>query len=315
MEKNSKIYIAGHKGMLGSSLVRVCLDRGYQNLCVRTSQELDLTRQGDVDKFFLSEKPVFVFMAAAKVGGIMANKTYRAEFIYTNVMIQSNIIHAAWRSGVRKLVFFSSSCVYPRMCAQPMKEEYLGTGLLEPTNEPYAVAKLAGMSMCRAYNEQYGTNFICVLPTNLYGPSDNYDPENSHVMAALIDRFHRAKVEKRPEVILWGTGTPRRELMYVDDAAEAALFLMQHYNGNDPVNAGLGEDLTIKELAQVVKETVGYQGEILFDTNKPDGMPRKLLDTSRLMSMGWQARMPLKKGLIKAYDDYLGQVELNFKKN
>ena len=305
MNKDAKIYVAGNSGMVGSAVVRCLNAHGFNNLILRTSKELDLTRQADVEQFFYETKPEFVFLAAARVGGIMANNTYRAEFIYTNIFIQSNVIHSAWLSGVKRLLFFSSSCVYPRECAQPMKEEYLWTGKLEPTNEPYAVAKLAGMSMCRAYNEQYATHFISVVPTNLYGPFDNYDPAQSHVMAALIDKFHRAKIEKNPVITLWGTGTPRRELMYVDDAAEAALFLMQNYTGNEPFNIGLGEDQSIRELAKVVCDIVGYQGDILFDTSKPDGVPQKLLDMSNLHSMGWKAQTPLDRGLSRAYDWYL----------
>ncbi len=305
MNKDAKIYVAGHSGMVGSAVSRCLNAHGFNNLVLRTSKELDLTRQVDVEQFFFETKPEVVFLAAARVGGIMANNTYRAEFIYTNILIQSNVIHSAWKAGAQKLLFFSSSCVYPRECAQPMKERYLWSGRLEPTNEPYAVAKLAGMSMCRAYNEQYGTRFISVLPTNLYGPFDNYDPEQSHVMAALIDKFHRAKIEKNPAVTLWGTGAPRRELMYVDDAADGALFLMQNYVGNEPVNIGLGEDLSIRELAEAVRDIIGYKGDILFDTSKPDGVPRKLIDMSNLHHMGWKAQTPLKRGLTMAYDWYL----------
>jgi len=305
MNKDAKIYVAGHAGMVGSAVMRCLNAHGFNNLVLRSSKELDLTRQADVEKFFDETKPEFVFLAAARVGGIMANNTYRAEFIYSNIMIQNNVIHSAWKIGVKKLLFFSSSCIYPRGCVQPMKEEYLWTGKLEPTNEPYAVAKLAGMSMCRAYNEQYGTHFISVVPTNLYGKNDNYDPEQSHVMAALINKFHRAKIGKNPAVTLWGTGTPRRELMYVDDAAEAALFLMQNYTGNEPVNVGLGEDLSIREFAEIVREIVKYQGDILFDASKPDGVPQKLLDMGNLHSMGWKAQTPLKQGLTMAYDWYL----------
>jgi GDP-L-fucose synthase len=305
MNKAAKIYVAGHSGMVGSAVVRCLNAHGFNNLVLRTSKELDLTRQADVEQHFCETKPEFVFLAAARVGGIMANNTYRAEFIYTNIMIQSNVIHSAWKSGVKKLLFFSSSCVYPRECNQPMKEEYLWSGKLEPTNEPYAVAKLAGMSICRAYNEQYGTHFISAVPTNLYGPFDNYDPEQSHIMAALIDKFQRAKIGNNSTVTLWGTGRPRRELMYVDDAAEAALFLMQNYTGNDPVNIGLGEDYCIQELAGMVREIVGYQGDVLFDTSKPDGVLQKLLDMGNLHSMGWKAQTPLKQGLTMAYDWYL----------
>jgi GDP-L-fucose synthase len=305
LDKDAKIYVAGHSGMVGSAVVRCLNAHGYNNLVLRTSKELNLTRQEDVEEFFDATKPEFVFLAAARVGGIMANNTYRAEFIYTNIMIQSNVIHFAWKSGIKKLLFFSSSCVYPRGCAQPMKEEYLWSDKLEPTNEPYAVAKLSGMSMCQAYNEQYGTNFISAVPTNLYGKNDNYDPEQSHVMAALIDKFHHAKIEKNPAVTLWGTGTPRRELMYVDDAAEAALFLMQNYTGNEPVNVGLGDDLSIREFAEIIREIVDYQGDILFDKSKPDGVPQKLLDMTKLHSMGWKAQTPLMQGLTMAYDWYL----------
>lgn len=305
MNKAAKIYVAGHSGMVGSAVARCLNAHGFNNLVLRTSKELDLTRQADVEQYFCETKPEFVFLAAARVGGIMANNTYRAEFIYTNIMIQSNVIHSAWKAGVKKLLFFSSSCVYPRECNQPMKEEYLWSGKLEPTNEPYAVAKLAGMSMCQAYNEQYGAHFISAVPTNLYGPNDNYDPQQSHVMAALINKFHHAKNEKKPTVTLWGTGRPRRELIYVDDAAEAALFLMQNYTGNDPVNIGLGEDHSIKELAEMVREIVGYQGDVLFDTSKPDGVPQKLLDMTKLHSMGWKAQTPFKRGLTTAYEWYL----------
>ena len=301
MDKHSKIYVAGHRGMVGSAVVRCLREKGFENLVFRTSTELDLTRQADVEQFFLDEKPDYVLLAAARVGGIMANQTYRAEFIYTNLQIQNNVIHTAWKIGVKKLLFFSSSCVYPRLCPQPMKEEYLWTGPLEPTNEPYAVAKLAGMSMCKAYNEQYGTNFISVIPTNLYGPNDNYDPQQSHVMAALIHKFHVAKINSSPQVTLWGTGSPRRELMYVDDAANAALFLMEHYTGNEPINIGLGEDRTIRELAELVKQVVGYEGEIVFDASKPDGVPQKLLDVSYLRDMGWKAQTYLKEGITKGY--------------
>lgn len=305
MDKHSKIYVAGHRGMVGSAVVRGLREKGFGNLVFRTSKELDLTRQSDVEQFFLDERPEYVFLAAARVGGIMANKTYRAEFIYINLQIQNNVIHTAWKLGVKKLLLFSSSCVYPRLCPQPMKEEYLWTGPLEPTNERYAVAKLAGMSMCRAYNDQYGTDFISVIPTNLYGPNDNYDPQQSHVMAALIHKFHVAKINSSPQVTLWGTGSPRRELMYVDDAADAALFLMEHYTGNEPINVGLGEDRTIRELAELVKRIIGYEGEMVFDTSKPDGAPQKLLDVTQLHAMGWKAQTPLAEGIAKAYESYL----------
>jgi GDP-L-fucose synthase len=305
MEKNSKIYVAGHRGMVGSAVVRCLRGKGFENLVFRTSAELDLTRQSGVEHFFLHEKPDYVFLAAAHVGGIVANQTYRAEFIYANLQIQNNVIHSAWKVGVKKLLFFSSSCVYPRLCPQPMKEEYLWTGPLEPTNEPYATAKLAGMSMCQAYNDQYGTNFLSVIPTNLYGPNDNYDPQQSHVMAALIQKFQIAKINGYKEVTLWGTGSPRRELMFVDDAADASLFLMQNYEGSKPVNIGVGEDRTIRDLAELVKQVVGYEGGIAFDISKPDGVPRKLLDVSCLQDMGWKAQTDLEEGINKAYDWYL----------
>jgi len=305
MDKHSKIYVAGHQGMVGSALVRCLREKEFKNLVFRTSKELELSRQGDVEQFFITEKPEYVFLAAARVGGILANKTYRAEFIYTNLQIQNNVIHTAWKTGTKKLLFFSSSCVYPRSCPQPMKEEYLWTGPLEPTNEPYAVAKLAGMSMCRAYNDQYGTNFISVIPTNLYGPNDNYDPQQSHVMAALIQKFHIAKIHNSPQVTLWGTGSPRREFMYVEDAANSALFLMEHYTGNEPINIGVDEDLTIRELTELVNKVIGYQGELIFDASKPDGAPQKLLDVSRLHLMGWNAKRHLAEGIAKAYEWYL----------
>jgi GDP-L-fucose synthase len=305
MDKNSKIYVAGHQGMVGSALVRCLLGKGFKNLIYRTSKELDLTRQLDVEQFFQDEKPDYVYMAAARVGGIMANKTYRAEFIYTNLQIQNSVIHAAWKAGVNRLLFFSSSCVYPRSCPQPMREEYLWSGPLEPTNEPYAVAKLAGMSLCRAYNEQYGTHFISLLPTNLYGPNDNYDPQQSHIMAALIGKFHAAKISHSPQVLLWGTGSPRRELMYVDDAASAAVFLTELGTDVSPINIGLGEDNTILVIANLVKDVVGYQGRVEFDSDKPDGAPQKLLDSSVINSLGWRAHVHLTEGIKKAYEWYL----------
>jgi len=305
MDRSSRIYVAGHRGMVGSAVVQSLRNTGFDNLILRSSKELDLTRQTDVERFFMEQKPEYVFLAAARVGGIMANKTYRAEFIYNNLQIQNNVLHSSWKVGVNKLLFCSSSCVYPRLCPQPMKEEYLWTGLLEPTNEPYAVAKLAGMSMCSAYNDQYGTCLISVIPTNLYGPNDNYDPQQSHVMAALIQKFHVAKVERSAQVTLWGTGSPRRELMYVGDAANAALFLMERYSDNRPINIGLGEDRTILEIADVVKQIVGYQGKVIFDSDKPDGAPQKLLDVSQIHAMGWKAQVSLTEGIAKAYEWYL----------
>jgi GDP-L-fucose synthase len=305
LEKHSKIYVAGHRGMVGSAVVRRLQAEGCENLVLHGKSELDLTRQADVEEFFQQEKPEFVFVAAARVGGILANNTYRAEFIYTNLAIQNNVIHGAWQAGVKGLLFFSSSCVYPRACPQPMKEEHLFSGVLEPTNEPYAVAKLAGMSMCRAYRDQYSANFMAVIPTNLYGPNDNYDPQQSHLMAALLRKFHEAKVSGQKQVVLWGTGAPRRELMYVDDAVDAALFVLQNYSGKDPINIGVGADLTIREIAEVVKRTVGYEGEVIFDSSKPDGAPRKLVDTARLAGLGWEPKTSLEDGVGKAYAWYL----------
>lgn len=308
MEINSKVYVAGHKGMVGSAVVRCLQEKGFNKIMYRTSKELDLTSQSDVERFFLQEKPDYIFLAAARVGGIMANKTYRAEFIYINLQIQSNIIHFAYKFGVKKLLFFSSSCVYPRSCSQPMREEYLWTAPLEPTNEPYAVAKLAGMSMCRAYNEQYKTNFISVIPTNLYGLNDNFDPDQSHVVAALIRKIHIAKISNSPQVILWGTGIPRRELLYVNDVADAALFLMHNYAGDEPINIGMGEDHTIHEIATIIKNIIGYRGEIIFDPSKPDGAPQKLLEISRIRSLGWHAKVSLESGIAKTYEWYLQSI-------
>lgn len=305
LEKTSRIFVAGHRGMVGSAVVRRLKAEGFRNLVLRTSKELDLTRQAETEEFFQTEKPEYVFVAAARVGGIMANNTYRAEFIRTNLHIAANVIHAAWQTGAKGLLYFSSSCVYPRLSPQPMKEEYLWTGPPEPTNEPYAVAKLAGISMCRAYHDQYGVNFISVLPTNLYGPNDNYDPQQSHLMGALIRKFHEAKVQKNPQVTLWGTGTPRREFMFVDNAAEAAVFIANNYQGKEPLNIGWGEDLTIREIAMVVKKVIGYEGELVFDATKPDGAPRKLMDISRLQSLGWTAHTTLESGVATAYKAYL----------
>jgi len=307
IQKDVRVFVAGHRGMVGSAMVRRLHAEGFRNLILRTKSELDLTRQADVETFFRTERPEFVFLAAARVGGIFANSTYRAEFSYTNLQIQTNVIHAAWRAGTNGLLFFSSSCVYPRACPQPMKEEYLLSGAPEPTNEPYAVAKLAGMSMCRAYRDQYGANFTAVIPTNLYGPNDDYDPQQSHLMAALIRKFHEAKVAGQKQVTLWGTGTPRRELMYVDDAAHAALFVLQHYTGNDPVNIGVGSDLTIREIADVTMRTVGFKGEIVYDASKPDGIPQKLMDVSNLKSLGWTAQISLEDGVARAYADFLSK--------
>lgn len=297
----SKIYIAGHRGMVGSAIVRRLRADGLTNLVLRTHAELDLTDQGVVDAFFASERPEYVFLAAAKVGGIHANSTYPAEFIRDNLAIQTNVIHSAWKHGARKLLFLGSSCIYPRDCPQPIKEEYLLTGPLEPTNEWYAVAKIAGIKLCQAYRKQYGFDAICAMPTNLYGPSDNYHQENSHVVPALIRRFHEAKQRGNDEVVIWGTGTPLREFLHVDDLAEACLLLMQRYSGEQIVNVGSGEEVSIAQLAQLIAEAVGYQGRLVFDASKPDGTPRKLLDTSIIHALQWQAGIPLIAGLAETH--------------
>lgn len=305
MNKSDKIYVAGHRGMVGSAIVRKLKAEGFTNLLLRTSAELDLRNQQAVDAFFAQEKPAYVFLAAAKVGGIQANNIYRADFIYENIMIQSNVIHASYVQGVKKLMFLGSSCIYPKLAPQPLKEEYLLTGLLESTNEPYAIAKIAGIKMCDAYRAQYGCNFISVMPTNLYGPNDNYDLNNSHVLPALIRKFHEAKIKNEPSVLMWGTGSPRREFLHADDLADACYFLMQQYDGEGFVNIGTGEDVTIKELALNVKEIVGFQGEIEHDLSKPDGTPRKLMDVTKLHNMGWKARIELHAGIEKVYKDFI----------
>lgn len=303
MNKSSRIYVAGHRGLVGSAILRKLESEGYTNLVARTSKELDLKRQADVEAFFKKEKPEYVFLAAAKVGGILANNTYPADFIYDNIMIQTNIIHASYQNKVRKLLFLGSSCIYPKHAPQPMREEYLLTGVLEPTNEPYAIAKIAGIKMCQSYNRQYATNFISVMPTNLYGPFDNFDLETSHVLPALIRKFHEAKTAMQP-VVLWGTGRPRREFLYIDDLADACVFVMKRYDGSEIVNIGVGEDISIAELATLVKEVAGYEGDIIYDTSKPDGTPRKLLDVSRLRSLGWKATTGLREGIAKTYEWY-----------
>ena len=303
----AKIYIAGHRGLVGSAIVRKLKKEGYNNLVVRSHSELDLTRQEDVEAFFEKERPEYVFLAAARVGGILANSTYKAEFIYDNIMIAANVINTSYKYGVKKLLNLGSSCIYPKHAPQPMKEEYLLSGKLEPTNEPYAIAKIAAIKLCRYYNEQYGTNFISVMPTNLYGPNDNFDLKTSHVLPALIRKFHDAKVEGKDKVVLWGTGTPRREFLYVDDLADACLHLMQDYDARDIgefVNIGTGEDITIKELAELIASIVGFRGDIVWDRDKPDGTPQKLLDVSRINKMGWKARTGLKQGIIQTYDWY-----------
>ena len=301
MEKDAKIYIAGHTGLVGSAILRLLQTRGCGNLIYRTSRELDLCNQAAVADFFAQDKPDYVFLAAAKVGGIWANNTYPAEFIYDNLMIQTNVIHNAFLTGVKKLLFLGSSCIYPKHCPQPMKEEYLLDGKLEPTNEPYAIAKIAGIKMCQSYNRQYGTHFISVMPTNLYGPGDNFDPMESHVIPALITKFHEAKITDAPEVVIWGTGSPRREFLYVDDLADACVFLMENYDAEEIINIGVGHDLTILELAQDIAEVTGYEGRLKFDSGYPDGTPRKLLDISRISEMGWRAQTPLKEGLARTY--------------
>lgn len=304
MEKNSKIYIAGHKGLVGSSLVRLLQAQGFDNLVTRTHTELDLTNQVQVSSFFETERPEYVFLAAAKVGGILANKSRPAEFIYQNLLLQTNVIHAAYKSNVKKLLFLGSSCIYPKLAPQPIKEEYLLTAELESSNKAYAVAKIAGIIQCQSYNEQYGTNFISVMPTNLYGPNDNYDLESSHVLPALIRKFHEAKQGGHGSVTLWGTGSASREFLHVDDLAKACLFLMQEYSGSEIVNIGTGEDLPIKELAELVRSVVGYEGSIEWDSSKPDGTPRKLLDVSKLHGLGWKHSIEIRDGIRETYDSY-----------
>jgi GDP-L-fucose synthase len=305
MNLSSKIYIAGHRGMVGGSIKRKLSTLGYSNIITRSSAELDLRNQQAVADFFAAEKPEYVFLAAAKVGGILANNTYRAEFLYDNLMIESNIIHSAWLHNVTKLMFLGSSCIYPKLAPQPLKEDYLLTGLLEHTNEPYAIAKIAGIKMCDAYRDQYGANFISVMPTNLYGIGDNYHPQNSHVLPALIRRFHEAKENNDPSVTVWGTGTPKREFLYSEDLAEACVYLMQEYNERTLINVGTGEDLSIRELAELVKEVIGYKGDLIFDATKPDGTPRKLMDVSKLTALGWKYKTSLAEGLQIAYSDFL----------
>jgi GDP-L-fucose synthase len=310
MNLNDKIYIAGHRGMVGSAIERQLRKKGFSNIVTRTSKELDLRNQAAVNEFFAAEQSAYVFLAAAKVGGIYANNTYRAEFLYDNLAMETNIIHAAYQNEVQKLLFLGSSCIYPRAAPQPLKEEYLLTAPLESTNEPYAIAKIAGIKLCEAYRDQYGCNFISVMPTNLYGIGDNYHPENSHVLPALIRRFHEAKERGDSEVVVWGTGTPRREFLYADDLADACLFLMEQYNEKGLVNIGTGEDLSIAELAQLVKQAVGFEGSIAFDATKPDGTMRKLLDVSKLHSMGWKHTIDLKEGIALAYADFLAKQEV-----
>jgi GDP-L-fucose synthase len=308
MNHNSKIYIAGHRGLVGSAIIRKLKTEGYGNLVLRTSAELDLRSQAAVIEFFIREKPEYVFLAAAKVGGIIANNTYPAEFIYDNLMIQTNIIHNAYLTGVKKLLFLGSTCIYPKLAPQPMKEEYLLNGPLEPTNEPYAVAKIAGIKMCQAYNRQYGTLYISAMPTNLYGPNDNFDLATSHVLPALIRKFHEAKTCGEKNVVIWGTGAPYREFIHVDDVADACFYLMQHYDGDEIVNIGTGNELTIKELALLVKKIVGFTGDIIFDSSKPDGTPRKRIDVSRIHALGWRHKLDLEEGVKNVYQWYMQNV-------
>lgn len=304
MDKNSKIYVAGHKGLVGSAILRNLKEKGYINFVLKTFEELDLTNQKATIDFFNKERPEYVFLAAAKVGGIYANDTYPAEFIYDNLMIQNNVIKAAHDYKVKKLIFLGSSCIYPKLCSQPIKEEYLLTAPLEKTNEAYALAKIAGLKMCQFFKKEYGDNFISVMPTNLYGPNDNFDLKTSHVLPALLRKFHEAKIENKPNVEIWGTGKPRREFLYVDDMADACVYLMENYDGLEHINIGTGKDLTIKELAETIGEVVGYKGELKFDTSKPDGTPQKLLDVSRLNELGWKFKTELKEGIKKEYQHF-----------
>lgn len=304
MNLDDPIYVAGHRGMVGSAITRRLQSLGYRNLLVRNSDTLDLRNQQAVREFFEAEKPAYVFLAAARVGGILANNTYRGEFLYDNLMIEANVIHAAWQTGVRKLLFLGSSCIYPRMAPQPLKEDALLSGPLEYTNEPYAIAKIAGIKLCETYRDQYGCNFISAMPTNLYGPNDNYDLKNSHVLPALIRKFHEAKTARLSEVEVWGTGSPLREFLHVDDLAEGCVFLMLHYNESLFVNIGSGEEISIRQLAEMVKEVVGYSGALVWDTSKPDGTPRKLMDVSRIHALGWRHRIPLREGIAAVYEAF-----------
>lgn len=304
MEKGAKVYVAGHQGLVGSAILRKLISEGYSNIVTRSFQELDLRDQTAVNEFFKKEQPEYVFLAAAKVGGILANNTYPVDFLRDNLLIQTNVIDAAYRYGSRKLLFLGSSCIYPKFAPQPIKEEYLLTGELEPTNEPYAIAKIAGIKLCQAYNRQYGTNFISVMPTNLYGPGDNFDLETSHVIPALIRKFHESKIKGKDQVVVWGSGKPFREFLHVDDLADACLFLMSNYNSSEIINIGTGKDLSIAELAYLIKDIVGYDGNIIFDTSKPDGTPRKLLDVSKLFNMGWKPRITLEEGIRSTYSWY-----------
>lgn len=303
MDKNAKIYVAGHRGLVGSAILRALEKQGFTNLVTKTSSELDLRNYQQTADFFAEEKPEYVFLAAAKVGGIQANNTYRAEFLFDNMMIQNNVIHQAHLNNVKKLLFLGSSCIYPKMAPQPLKEDSLLTGTLEPTNEPYAIAKIAGIKMCDAYRSQYNANFISAMPTNMYGPNDNYDLNNSHVLPALLRKFHEAKEQNHPEVVVWGTGTPLREFLHSDDLAEACIFLMENYNDFGHVNVGIGEDISIKDLALLIKKIVGYEGNLVWDTSKPDGTPRKLMDVTKINNLGWKAEIGLEEGITKVYQE------------
>ncbi|WP_367916086.1 GDP-L-fucose synthase family protein [Leadbetterella sp. DM7] len=307
MEKSGKIYVAGHRGMVGSAIVRRLRALGYNNIIFRSSAELDLKDFDKVVRFLQEEKPDYVFLAAAKVGGIVANNTYKGQFLFENLQIQNSVIHGSHLAGVKKLMFLGSSCIYPKLAPQPLKEDYLLTGLLEPTNEPYAIAKIAGIKMCEAYRDQYGSNFISVMPTNLYGPNDNYDLNNSHVLPAMIRKFHEARRDGKPAVELWGTGSPMREFLHADDLADACVYLMETYNDSTLVNIGTGVDITIKELAETIKAETGYEGEIVWNTDKPDGTPRKLMDVSKLHGLGWKHKIDLKEGIAMVYDEYKAQ--------
>lgn len=304
MHYSDKIYVAGHRGMVGSALIRKLEALGFENIVARNSRELDLRNQEAVADFFETEQPEYVFLAAAKVGGIVANNTWRADFLYDNLMIESNVIHQAYKNGVKKLLFLGSSCIYPKLAPQPLKEEYLLSGSLEQTNEPYAIAKIAGLKLCEAYSDQYGCNFISAMPTNLYGPNDNYDLQSSHVLPALLRKFHEAKEREDAQVTIWGTGSPLREFMHADDLADACVYLMKNYNNKLPVNVGVGEDISIIQLAELIKELVGFEGRIVLDATKPDGTPRKILDVRKLHSLGWRHKISLKEGLHQVYEDY-----------
>lgn len=309
MNISDKIYVAGHKGLVGSAIVRTLQKNGYNNLIFRSSKELDLRNQTAVNTFFETEKPQYVFLSAGKVGGIVANNTFRADFLYDNLMIAANIMHAAYANNVTKLLYMGSSCIYPKMAPQPMKEEYLLTGALENTNEPYAIAKIAGIKLAQAYKDQYGANFISIMPTNMYGLNDNYHPEHSHVLPALIRRFHEAKINAAEEVVIWGTGTPKREFLYADDLGDACLFLMNTYNDKEIINIGCGDDISIKELAETIKNITGFSGKLIFDSSKPDGTPRKLMDSSKIHALGWSHKISLKEGIEKAYNDFINKNE------